>query len=64
MPIRRVAAEKLARDLFKAYLNQGLISETMMPSVADIIQSAVNIDETECRIADMQARMAIDKARA
>lgn len=63
MPIRREAAERLAHALFSTFLKHGLVSEEMMPSTADIIQSAVNIDEREVRIAAMQAQMAIDNAR-
>lgn len=58
MPIRREAAEKLARDLFGTFIRHGLVHEDTLQATADIIQSAVNIDETEVWLETLRKRLA------
>lgn len=58
MPIRREAAEQLARDLFDPLIAKGLADEEVIQLTADAIVLAVRCDERDVRILEMQQQLA------
>lgn len=59
--IRRAAAEKLAHDLLRVYVDNGFLSMESLASAATIIEIAVSIDEDAQIVESLQAKIAVDK---